>query len=92
MANLKKGQTITLDVEGYTGSNGNAVDIQYALTNATATDDCPQTVTFDKDTAKNSLGTGTFKYTVDADGAVVVALKRNIGKTTRLVKVVITVN
>ena len=91
LAGLTAGQTVTVKVSGYTGSGGNAVGLKYEATNATAATGCPEKVIFDSSTTKDSNGTGTFTFTVDANGNVVIELLRSEGNTTRLTKVEISV-
>lgn len=89
--NVKAGQTVTVTVKGYTGSNGKDVGLKYEATNAAATAGCPEKVIFDSTTSKTELGEGTFTFTVNEDGTVSIALLRSEGNTTRLVQVEITV-
>ena len=91
MAGMKKGQTITLNLKGFTGSSGNAVDLKAELINATPTNDSPEKIIFDSSTTKDNLGAGTFTYTVNADGEVSIKLLRSESKTTRLVEIGVSV-
>ena len=86
-ASLKKGQAITLELKGFTGSNGKDVGLKAETTNATAASESPEKVIFGATTSATSLGSGTFTYTVDADGEVSIKLLRSEGNTTRLVEI-----
>ena len=91
LTGLKAGQTITLDLSGYTGSTNNASGVKYTLDNATAADGCPETIDFTSTSTKADQSSGTFTFTVSADGTVTITLTRSVGKTARITAFDITV-
>ncbi|MDE6104978.1 MAG: hypothetical protein K2G38_04795, partial [Clostridia bacterium] len=85
------GQTITVKVSGFTGSNGNATDVKCTATNATLTSGS-DTVEFSATSTVTAQDDGTMVYTVDeGKDTVTLVFKRNIGKTSRVTEFDITV-
>lgn len=99
---LKAGQTVSITVYGYSGSSisgtdpkeYNPVDLTVkTATNAVAAANnaADNKVTFSGEATLKNPESGTFVYTVSADGAVTFELARVLGSTTRLIKLEITV-
>ena len=106
LADLKEGQTISIKVYGFSGSNEkvdnvetgyyNAVDLTISsATNATAAPNnaTDNKVTFAKCLKADNIAKemGTFVYTVNADGTVTLVLNRALAATTRVTKLEISV-
>lgn len=89
IAGAKKGQIITLTLEGYTGSGGNAAGLDATPTNVS--DTTVQHVDFSATSKIDAQEKGVFTFTVAEDGNVTITLARNPGKTARLTKVIVEV-
>lgn len=87
VAGLKAGEKVSVTVTGYTGSTDNAAGVKVSsVTNATAVASNPAEVEFPADKTPAS---GTFEYTVNADGDVTIAIVRSVSKTARVTEIVV---
>lgn len=87
--NVLAGQTVTLNITGYSGSSSGNGSIKSTVTSG-LTAQGAEAIDFSETTAANATS-GTIIYVADAAGEVTITLARNVGRTTKLTEIVLTV-